>query len=681
MLEEPTAQVAATRTERLLRLVTAFVGVALAVAAGYLALSRLGGGLRTLGYDLPFAVHRAGGMQDLRIVYIDELDGSFVDRSAQARLLDRLNEAGARAVVYDLIFDLPSKDPAIDREFAAAILRFRGVDENWQPLPGRGQRPVLLACGRKSLNQAGIIGEQLIPPTDELLAAADDFGLVALVHDQQFTVRELSTGTPDEPSLTWKAAAALGAPLVEADRRTPRWVNYAGPPNTIPAYNASDILRGELPGFLHDKVVVVGAKPGMVGAAAGVDLFSTPFHRLDFRGDLGLMSGVEVQATLLGNLLQRQWLTRSGEAADAWLVKLAGLLAGIAFCWLRPARGFALALITVLALAVAGTLAIHYQRFWFPWTVVAFLQVPVALVWGTASHFYIERFFRAKLSEEQRQLREAFVKYLSPQMLDRLTAEGFRMKIGGEKVEAAILFTDIEDFTNMSERVGDPAAIVRTLNEYFERTTAHVFDDDGVVIKFIGDAIFAAWGAPLPDPDAAAKAVRSAWKLSRSSEAAIHGERLKTRIGLHFGEVVAGNIGSTRRVDYTMIGDAVNLAARLESLNKTLGTAILMSAEVRRRAGDEFVIRRVGRFRVKGRREITEIHELVGPAAAGVPAWLESYHEALARLERGDREGAFARFMASSEARGGNDGPSRFFMNRLNDGDPLWEGIVEMTEK
>jgi len=682
MPDGSTSTAIANRTERLLRLATGFVGVTLAVATGYLALFRLGGDVRTLSYDVPFVVgHRGGGAQDVRIVYIDELDGSFVNRSAQSKLLDRLNDAGTKAVVYDLIFDLPSQDPAIDREFAAAMLRFRGVDENLAPIPGKTQRSVLLACGRKSLDQAGITGEQLIPPNDELLAAADDFGLVALVHDQKFTVRELSTGTRDEPSLTWKAAIALGAPLTEANRQTPRWVNYAGPPNTIPSYNASDLLRGDVPSFLRDKVVVVGAKPGMVGAAAGIDLFATPFHRLDLRGDLSLMSGVEVQATLLANLLRNNWLVRSTEGSDTWLIKLAGLLAGILFSWLRPARGFLLAALVMVGLICVGTLSVHYHRFWFPWSVVAFLQIPVALVWGTASHFYIERFFRAKLTEEQRQLREAFAKYLSPQMLDRLTAEGFRMKVGGEKVEAAILFTDIEDFTNMSERVGDPEKIVSTLNEYFERTTSHVFDDDGVVIKFIGDAIFAAWGAPLPEPHAAPKAANAAWRLSQSSREVINGERLNTRIGLHFGEVVAGNIGSMRRVDYTMIGDAVNLAARLESLNKTLGTSILMSDEVQRRLGDAFVTRKVGHFRVKGRREITIIHELLGPAVNGTPEWIGIYHAALAALAANQPQLACELFIKTSASKGEKDGPSAFFMKRLDAGELISGEVVEMTEK
>jgi len=684
MPEEPKPLRAATNSERRIRLLMTLAGVVLAILTGYLAMFRPGGAVRTLSYDMPFILgHRAGGAENVCIVYIDELDGTFVDRSAQADLLDALNQAGARAVVYDLIFDLPSKEPAVDQEFAAAMLRFRGVDESGELLDGMQRRHVFLACGRKTFTQAGISGgEQLIPPTDELLAAADDFGLVALIHDKKFTVRELNAGTRDEPSVTWKTAAALGSPLEEDGRMATRWVNYAGPPQSIASFSATDLLNGELPGYLRDKIVVVGAKPGMVGAAAGLDLFSTPFHRIELRGDLPLMSGVEVQATLLANLYKQNWLVRSDPRHDTLMVVLAGIFAGLVFTRLRPLHAILAAVTCVLLLIALGTLSVHYQRLWFPWSVVAFLQIPVAVVWGTASHFYVERFFRVKLDEEQRQLRDAFAKYLSPQMLDRLTAEGFKMRVGGEKIEAAMMFTDLENFTNMCERVGDPERIVATLNDYFERTTGHIFDNDGVVIKFIGDAIFAAWGAPLAEPQAALKAARAAWKLNQNDKLVIDGVSLKTRIGVHCGDVVAGNIGSARRVDYTMIGDAVNLSARLESLNKTLGTNILISEEVQQRLGGEFRTRLIGRFKVKGRREVTVIHELLGPVAGSEePVWIKLYHQALDAYAAKDAREARRLFAAVTESRGEEDGPSAYFINRLNLGEWGSDGVVEMTEK
>jgi class 3 adenylate cyclase/CHASE2 domain-containing sensor protein len=686
MSDASTPPRAGRNSERRIRMLMALAGVVITVLAGYLAFSRIGGAVRTLSYDVPFIFPPSASADDVRIVYLDELDGQFLDRRGQAKLLDKLNEAGARAVIYDLIFDLPAEDPAVDREFAAAMLRFRGVDENGGPVAGKPRRPILLACGRQNINQTGVFGEQLIPPTDELLAAADDFGLVTLVHDKKFTVRELSTGSGDEPTLTWKAAIALGTPLEEKDRLTPRWLNYLGHPNpdrpAIQSLSASNLFSGTVPGLLRDKVVVVGAKPGIVGAQAGLDLFATPYHRFDLRGDLPLTSGVEIQATGLANLLGRNWLVRSPPEYDNWLVAVAGILAGLAFTRLRPLRGMLVALLCVVLLVALGTLSVHSRRLWFPWSVVAFLQIPVALVWGTASHFYVERFFRVKLDEQQRQLRDAFAKYLSPQMLERLTAEGFQMKVGGEKMEAAMMFTDLENFTNMCERVGDPERIVATLNDYFERTTSHIFDNDGVVIKYIGDAIFAVWGAPVREPDAALKAVRAAWKLNQSDTLVIDGVALNTRIGVHFGEVVAGNIGSARRVDYTLIGDAVNLSARLESLNKTLGTHILISEEVQQRLGGEFHTRLVGRFKVKGRREVTVIHELLGPAAqAGEPRWIPIYHQALEAYAMRDSKEARRLLLAVEESRGGPDGPSRFFINRLNLGEWGHDGVVEMTEK
>lgn len=677
--------------ERVIRLLTALAGVALAVAVGYLALFRVGASVVTLSYDVPLLFNPKENSQDVRIVYLDEVDGDVFDRKVQAKLLNKLNEAGARAVVYDLIFEHPSEDPAVDREFAAAMIRFRGADENGMAIPGKPLRPILLACGRNEIRQTGVQGEQLIPPTDELLAAADDFGVVAFIHDKKFTVRELMTGTRDEPSMTWKAASLLGAKLEESDRLKPRWIRFIGrPPDPtdpdarppIPSLGAAQVIHGDASGLLHDKIVVVGAKPGIVGAALGVDLFSTPFHRLDIRGNLPLTSGVELQSTVLANLLEGNWLTRSDPRHDIWLVVVAGLIAGLLFARVRPVHGILVALLLILGLLAAGTWSLQHDGVWFPWSVAAFVQIPVALGWGTAAHFYIERFFRAKLGEEQRQLREAFAKYLSPQMLDRLTAEGFKMRVGGEKVEAAMMFTDLENFTDLCEKVGDPERIVSTLNEYFERTTSHIFDDDGVVIKFIGDAIFAAWGAPLAEPQAALKAARAAWKLGNTEKISIDGVALNTRIGVHLGEVVAGNIGSARRVDYTMIGDAVNLAARLEGLNKTLGTGILVSDEVRLRIGDEFLTRMVGRLKVKGRREVTTVHELLGPLpAGGEPEWIVLYHSAQAALVGNDPATARELFHATEKAKGETDGPSRFFLKRLDAGETILDGIVEMTEK
>ena len=390
------------RTERGTKLAAAVAGAFLTVFAGHVALLRAGKSLVSLSYDMPFIVNRGTGVaDDLRIVYLNQLDAERLDRRPQTRLLDQLGAAGARAVVYDVIFDRKAEDPAIDQEFADAIRRFRGVDHIGKPIPGLPQRHVMLACGRRPFNLTGIAGEQLIPPTDILLAAADDFGLVA-VDDDAFIIRKLATGSQDEPSLIWKTAQAVGANLDESRRLEPRWINFAGPPpdssvrtTTGPFQScpADSVLRDSFNAdFFRDKIVVIGGEPGIVGDALGKDLFSTPFHRFQIGGKMPLMSGVEVQANGLENLLQKNWLTRSSREFDLGLILVTGLLAGAGLAFIRPIRAVITTAVLVLTSGLAGVLAVYYARVWFPWSVVAFLQAPVALVWSIAARSYIERF-------------------------------------------------------------------------------------------------------------------------------------------------------------------------------------------------------------------------------------------------------------------------------------------------
>jgi len=675
------------RTEWGTRVAVALIGAVLTGFIGYAALFRPGASLVSLSYDMPFLIHRAGTADELRIVYLNKLDEELLDRRPQAKLLDKLGEAGAKAVVYDIIFDRESKDPAIDREFAAAIRRFRGVDPQGNPMPGMQRRHVMLACGRKTFNVTGVAGEELLAPTDVLLDAADDFGLVAC-EDDEFIVRKLSPGSSDQPSLTWKMAQALGANLDEHRRLEPRWLNLAGPPadladlsstGPIQSCRADSVLLGDMKaGFFRDKIVVIGGEPGIVGQALGKDLFSTPFHRLRIGAELPLMSGVEVLANGLANLMQGNWLTRTSHPFDLGLIAIAGVLTGAGFTLLRPVRGILTAVVLMHACGLAGVATMHYGNLWFPWSVIAFLQIPVALIWGIAARSYIERFFRLKLTAEQEAILEAFEKYTSPQMLNRLRSQGFRTNLEGEKIQAAIMFTDLEAYTDMCERIHDPQRIVQTLKGYFERTTGSIFEHDGVIIKYLGDSIFAAWGVPLADTDAPAKAVRAAWKLFERGKLVVEGVELKTRIGLHFGEVVAGNLGSARRVDYTLIGDAVNLASRLEGINKLFDACILMSDAVHSRLDGEFRTRRVGKFRVRGRTEVTTVHELLGPAIQQhEPAWIVDYHQALDALEQNDPERARELFTAVNDNRGPRgDGPSRFFIEHLKSGKPIHDGIV-----
>ncbi len=684
------------KTEARTRVVAAIIGLLLAVGSGLLALTRLGGSVVTLSYDLPFIFHRVGTPENLAIVYMDENDGESVNRASQAKLLDILGENGATAVLYDLDFQTPWKDPKVDETFADSIRRFRGVDAQNQPLAGQKQRSVFFAFVRESIRKTGIQGERLFPPTDVIADAGDptgeDKGIVAFVHDDRYTVRELTTGTPDEASMTWKAAVSLGAKLEESTRLDPRWLNYAGPPpdpsdpNATPAiasYLWKDLKEGAAPGLFRNKIVVVGGAPGIVGAAAGEDLFSTPFHRLHHRSNLPLMSGVEIQANALANLLKGNWITSTSASLDYALIIGAGIVSGILLSLLRPFKAVGMAAVTISALVAYGVWKLHYLGIWFPWSVPAFVQIPVALVWGIGSNAYIERFLKLRLSEEQGRLKEAFSRLVSPKVLHQLEKRGYDVKPGGERIMAAIIFTDIEGFTEMSEKVKNPEQIVATLNDYFKRTTSHIFDYNGTIIKFIGDAIIAVWGAPVPDQDAAKNAVNAAWKLHESDKLVVDGQELRTRVGIHFGDVVAGYIGTELHSDYTVIGDAVNSAARLEGLNKLFGTSILITDEVKQHIGLDYRTRRVGKFRMKGRSEITIVHELLGPARQEAePDWIVAHHEALSALDHGDRTAAQKLFEEANTRRGRKGDPvATFFLNHLANGKPTPQGVIDLLEK
>lgn len=235
------------------RFLAVLAGPLLAILAGCLTLNKPGGWFISLSYDLPFLMHRAGGSDKICIVYLDKFDAGLLDRSVQAPLLKKIGAAGARMVLYDVVFDQRSKDEAIDSEFAAAMRQFRGVNESGPPLPDAQQRTILLAAGRDTFVRSGAVGEVLLAPTDALLDAADDFGLTAQVVGDGYTARQLNTGTAADASLTWKAAVAAGTPLEESQRLTARWINYAGPPpdaddpDASPAFrtvSASDVMAG-----------------------------------------------------------------------------------------------------------------------------------------------------------------------------------------------------------------------------------------------------------------------------------------------------------------------------------------------------------------------------------------------------------------------------------------------------
>jgi adenylate cyclase len=291
--------------------------------------------------------------------------------------------------------------------------------------------------------------------------------------------------------------------------------------------------------------------------------------------------------------------------------------------------GFAVAALTVVwpmrrggvATSLAGvtlgvvSIVLFARGLWLP-LVPPGLALSVSAIGGLAWQYFVE-------GREKRQVTQLFSRYVSKDVFEQVLANPALAELGGRRRTMSVLFSDMRGFTAMTER-GDPEALVAQLNEYFSRMVEVVFAHHGTVDKFVGDMVMALFGAPLDDPDHADHAVAAAVDMVKALEVLnarwVQEGRpaLGIGIGVNSGEMIAGNIGSAAIRSYTVIGDAVNLGARLESLNKEHGTTIIVSAATVARLKAPPSLRPLGSVIVKGKSVPVEIFEVVvGPAAAG----------------------------------------------------------------
>jgi adenylate cyclase len=285
-------------------------------------------------------------------------------------------------------------------------------------------------------------------------------------------------------------------------------------------------------------------------------------------------------------------------------------------------------------------------------------------------------------------------RYLHPDLVHQISQSPERVALGGQEVEATVLFSDIYDFTTTSENLA-PQELVTHLNAYFSDLTRFILDHAGMLDKYTGDGIMAVFGAPLSRPDHARMACRAALahrqfsQNMKKQDGAPHviPFHVGTRIGIHSGKIVAGNIGSQRRMDYTAIGDTVNLAARLESVNKIYRTNIIISEATFRQVGNEFVCRELDFLRVKGKTIPTRIYELLAyrtPGNAVSYPWVDSYQEALKLYRQGQWEKAYTQFKRFSS---GNivDPAALVMMERsqylMKNPPKNWDGIMTLKDK
>ncbi len=325
-------------------------------------------------------------------------------------------------------------------------------------------------------------------------------------------------------------------------------------------------------------------------------------------GDRDSLPGVFVHAAAIANILRQDGLRLPGRSIQAGILFALALAAALYGLLLGPLAGGALLGLQTMGWTGATSLAFGKQ-----WS-LPLLDGAIAAALAFA---LILAFRFAVADREKRFLRRSFAYYLSPVIIDRLVEAEEPPALGGETRNVSILFSDIADFTAISESL-QPEALVAMLNDYLSEMTDIVEEHGGFVDKYIGDAIVAIFGAPLHDPDHAANAIAAAVACHhRLLEIQDHfdlpqGRPLLARIGLNSGQALVGNIGSRRRFNYTVIGDAVNLAARLEGANKAYGSSILLSGDTAAAGGKDFPLREIDRIRVVGRQEPVVIYEPLG---------------------------------------------------------------------
>jgi len=592
-------------------------------------------------------------------------------RSLHGQLIKALGTSGAKAIVMDIIFSDPST-PKEDKTMAEAIKQYGNV---------------VLAADIEIVRAEKFTREILVTPIEEFLNAGAYFGVSSIPVDADNVVRRFFWGTQDAPSLELSALRMLGVTR-EKDYR--KMVHFTGPANHIPYVPYHKALKPDfyLPeGFFKDRIIIVGkysrqSKEGneLTGKyrlhlqppspVRGVDMFATPFYIIDDR----LTPGVEIHANMLLSLLEDDALKPLKRTEAVMLIIfLSVFLTFLNRKW-SPLKSISLNVVVAISYLFLSYFLFSKQGLFLPFS------APLSAIFinfvssGVISYVGVER--------KRRHLRKAFSLYLSPQVAKKVLDSPERLKLGGQRVYATVLFSDLAGFTEMSE-MNEPEEVVSILTRHTTEMTRIIFKYNGTLDKFIGDAIMAVWGVPVEDEDQALHACLAALEMQRrmktlADEIKISGYKLSMRVGINSGIVMAGNMGSEERFDFTVIGDNVNIASRLESLNKMYGTEIIISESTMKKIAGRLAVRELDSVKVKGKRQDIKIFELINGEKV---SFIEIFEKGLNLYREGHFDAALVKFCEALE-KNLEDKPSRLFIKRCeyltNTPPEKWDGVWDL---
>jgi adenylate cyclase len=640
------------------------LGVAGALAGLGLWATPLGQAMENTTYDrrLAAVARQSDARQDIALVLINEsslqaLEPAFGSwpwpRMLHAGVIDFLSRAGARVIVYDILFLERDRRTSFeaggrqisgadsDAAFVDAVKRagnvvvlveavFEGLEGDATPAkdapapptkiryePGGAfpERPAAkfpfadlaaaaFSAGHNYVRKSsGNIGRDMWPFVTMRGVAIPSLGLSAALAAAKVPPSAVRV---DGNVLRLDAAAMpLG---VEAEAL----INFHGPfrwpqgRETYPTYSFFDVLLSEDrissgekppidPAVFRDKLVFVGTSaPGLS------DIWDTPFLRA------GGMPGVQLHAAFADDVLSGRFMRRAALRDDVLLTVAAAAAAGVVATLIRVAWAVPIILASAGALILWLTLSIR-AGVWYA-TLAPLVAIFVAAFEGVAWQYFVE-------GREKRRVSRLFGRFVSKDVFDHLMANPAVARLGGERREMTVLFSDIRGFTAASEK-GAPEDIVQQLNEYFTEMVDVLFRHQGTLDKFVGDMVMGLFGAPVRDPRHADHAVAAAVEMVATLDRLNAGWEAAGRptldigIGINSGEMIAGNIGSETIMSYTVIGDAVNLGARLESLNKDYASRILISEGTRRRLTLPMSTKLIGEVTVKGRKQPVVVYEV-----------------------------------------------------------------------
>lgn len=657
---------------------------------------------RTWDWRVNLLAQPSSATDTIRVILLDQnsLDWALHEnslswpwpREVYGPIIEFCKRAGARSLAFDVLFTEPSLYGVMDdRSLAAAmegfpvtaalfLSRSEGAQTRWpdfapdSSLAIEGLDQWLAKTGHAPFSRASfpikevsasatvLANVHMGPDPDTVYRRASFFG----IFDGR-TVPSLALGAylAAQPDVTLKilpGILSVGEQDMPIDGDAQAILNFRGPSGTHRSYSAASVIQGELrlqggdmsavemlEDFRDAHVFFGFSAPGLY------DLRPTPVS--------GVYPGVEIFATMLDNLLAGDFMRPVPAYLSVLVTLLITLLAGMATSMVSGLTRNAMVYLVFICAPVVLSLAAYRAGFWLP-LVLQEAGVVVTL-FGSGLVYYTTE------GRQKMFIKNAFKQYLSPAIIEQIIAHPERLKLGGERRTLSIFFSDLEGFTRISEGL-EPEELTSFLNRYLSAMTDIIHDEGGTVDKYEGDAIIAFWNAPLDQPDHAERCVRAALRCQarlkemRPDFRETLGRDLYMRIGINTGPAVVGNMGSHSRFDYSMLGDAVNIAARLEGINKQFGTYTMISRATMEQITGIIPSREIARVAVVGREEPVVVYEPVpldeeDPGAER--ARREAFAEGLGFFYAGDVSRAEAVFAGIA----GDDPPARAYVEKCRE--------------